>query len=124
MKKYLILIALILAVLSCKKSQNNSKSFSGIYIETSPTANATQLNFISSDQVTITGSQIVNQSNLAANTFKYQVANNIITFISTSSSPDTIAYLVQPSGSSGFSLNPCTCLCPCANSQTLFFTRK
>jgi hypothetical protein len=124
MKKYLILMTLILVVLSCKKSQNNSKSLGGIYAETSPTANATQLNFISSDQVTITGDQIVNQSNLGANTFKYQIANSIITFISTSASSDTRAYLFQSSGSSSFSLNPCTCLCPCANSQTLFFTRK
>jgi len=124
MKKYLILITLILAVLSCRKSQNNS--LSGEYIEVSPTANANRLNFIYGNQVIITSSQIANQLNLVPGIFTYHLSNGIITLASSSlSHPYNTSFLFQSIGKDSLSLDyNCGCLCPCPSTLNLFFVKK
>ena len=126
MKIYLILAVLAITMFGCKKhSQNTAISLSGEYVETVPTLNGDNLNFISSNQVTIRGGEVVNQTSLLMDTFTYQITNNIITFIPKSPSQSSTTYLIDLLGSSySFSLNPCTCACPCANSHGFVFAKK
>ncbi|HVM87693.1 MAG TPA: hypothetical protein VMT76_05860 [Puia sp.] len=125
--KYLSLAVYIIIIASCKKnSQNNSSGLDGIYLETSPTANENQFNFVSSNQLIITSNQRANQLNFIPGTFKYQIDNSVMTLVSMSSSkPDTISYLVYEHGKDSLSVDyNCACLCPCPLSLNVIFVKK
>jgi hypothetical protein len=124
MKGCFILTVLIIMVFGCKKN-SQINSLSGIYVETSPTTNENQLNFISGNQVIITGGQMANQANLTSGTFKYQVTGGIITLISSTSKPDTSSFLLQSLGNDSLRLDyNCGCYCLCPLSLYLIFVKK
>ncbi len=119
MKGYLILTVLIIVAFSCKKDSQNV-FFSGQFVEKTPNINGSQLNFVNSNDVIITGGWLVDSPNTTTDTFRYKINNERITFISISGSQsDTAKFLFQTLGKDSLLLNSCTCACP-ANPFLLF----
>jgi hypothetical protein len=87
MLKYILYLSIIIIWVACKKTNNNTTTTNtllGVYNEVIPDNQTTQLDFIDSNTVIVSGEKLSNQPSLLLGTNKYQINNGQVVFYSDS----------------------------------------
>jgi hypothetical protein len=111
MLKYILLLSIVLIWFACKKTNNTNNTNNtllGIYNEVIPYNQTTQLDFIDSNTVIISGEKLSNQPSLLLGTTTYQINNGQMVFYSDSSNiKDTTRIWFMKESVDSFRLSTC-----------------
>jgi hypothetical protein len=108
MRKFLVLLFIFTPFFACKKDNNNNLPLFGIYNEVIPVNQNTQLDFLDSYHVVVSGSKIQTQPTLLLGTNLYHINGNQIAFFSDSVNiKDTTTLYFKQFGGDSLFLSTC-----------------
>lgn len=126
MKKYLFVLFIAIIFFACKKNNTQNLQLTGVYNELSPYSGNTQLNFINSNEVVVTGGQLNNQFFVSSHINDFQIDGQRILFIADSGGIKNITtFWFEFEGIDSLILSTCDFGVPCyAASYYLTFTKQ